>query len=77
MFKRIAALNSDHGPVLGRLVPCLGFLVLYILWVKPNVKIFMSLCILNHWKIMNRLWLQYHSFKVWTRFGRDDMLVDL
>jgi hypothetical protein len=31
IFKRIAALNSDHGPVLGRLVRCLGFLVLYIL----------------------------------------------
>ncbi len=32
IFKRIAALNSDHGPVLGHLVRCLGFLVLYILW---------------------------------------------
>ncbi len=32
IFKRIAALNSDHGPVLGRLVRCLDFLVLYILW---------------------------------------------
>jgi hypothetical protein len=34
IFKRVAALNSDHGPVLGRLVLCLGFLVLYILWAK-------------------------------------------
>jgi hypothetical protein len=32
IFKRTPALNSDHGPVLGRLVRCLGFLVLYILW---------------------------------------------
>jgi hypothetical protein len=33
IFKRIAALNSDHDPVVGCLVRCLGFLVLYILWV--------------------------------------------
>ncbi len=46
IFQRIAALNSDHGPVLGRLVRCLGFLVLYILWQayymlslqRPNKK---------------------------------------
>ncbi len=36
IFKRIAALNSDHGPVLGRLVHCLGFLILYILWVRKT-----------------------------------------
>jgi hypothetical protein len=36
IFKRIAALNSDHGPVLGRLVCCLGFLVLYILCEGPS-----------------------------------------
>ncbi len=36
IFKRIAVLNSDHGPVLGRLVRCLGFLVLYILWLPPS-----------------------------------------
>ncbi len=35
IFKRIAGLNSDHGPVLGRLVCCLGFLVLYILCSHP------------------------------------------
>jgi hypothetical protein len=35
IFKRIAALNSDHGPVLGCLIRCLGFLVLYILWSPP------------------------------------------
>jgi hypothetical protein len=36
IFKRIAALNSDHGPVLGHLVHCLGFLVIYslILWYR-------------------------------------------
>jgi hypothetical protein len=34
IFKRIAVLNSDHGPVLGRLIRCLGFLVLYILWAS-------------------------------------------
>jgi hypothetical protein len=34
IFKRIAVLNSDHGPVLGRLVRCLGFLVFYILWIE-------------------------------------------
>jgi hypothetical protein len=38
IFKRIAALNSDHGPVLGRLLRCLGFLVLYILWVDPSTE---------------------------------------
>ncbi len=37
IFKRIAALNSDHGPVLGRLVRCLGFLVLYILWCTEHI----------------------------------------
>ncbi len=44
IFKRIAALNSDHGPVLSRLVRCLGFLVLYILWdsgtLSRDIKIF-------------------------------------
>jgi hypothetical protein len=40
IFKRIAALNSDHGPVLGRLVRCLGFLVLYILWWSPSLFTF-------------------------------------
>ncbi len=36
IFESIAALNSNHGPVLGRLVRCLGFLVLYILWLRLN-----------------------------------------
>jgi hypothetical protein len=39
IFKRIAALNSDHGPVLGRLVRCLGFLVLHILWIFPSAEL--------------------------------------
>jgi hypothetical protein len=39
IFKRIAALNSDHGPVLGRLVRCLGFLVFYILCCYPIVPL--------------------------------------
>ncbi len=34
IFKRIAPLNSDHGPVLSRLVRCLGFLVLYICCIQ-------------------------------------------
>jgi hypothetical protein len=38
IFNRTAALNSDHGPVLGRLVRCLGFLVLYILWEQLTIS---------------------------------------
>jgi hypothetical protein len=38
IFKRLAALNSDHCPVLGLLVRCLGFLVLYILWSKGRMQ---------------------------------------
>ncbi len=42
IFKRIAALISDHGPILGHLVRCLGFLVLYILWVGSKISLFVK-----------------------------------